>query len=206
MIDVCPEHGPVGIAGYCPHCGRVLHLNIERELDELESLRRRLPEEERRIITPDEFRRGLVADPIDLRLIQYLDAHPHEVLKLTPRRFEELVARLLHQFGYRVRLGPGSKDRGVDVVAERDTDFGPELVLVQCKRYAFENRVGEPFVKQLYADVTKEEATRGLVVTTSAFTSDALKYIEAIRYRVSGADFKMLKEWFTRVRRGMSNL
>jgi restriction endonuclease Mrr len=124
---------------------------------------------------------------------------------LSPRQFEELVARLLEQFGYKVRLGPGSKDHGVDVAAYRESELGPELVLVQCKRYDFENKVGEPVVKQLYADVTTTGASRGLLVTTSAFTSDALRYIEQIRYRVIGADFETLRQWFNRVRQFVSD-
>jgi restriction endonuclease Mrr len=50
------------------------------------------------------------------------------------------------------------------------------LVLVQCKRFSPRKKVGEPTVKQLCTVVDDEKATRGLIVTTSTFTSVALKH------------------------------
>jgi len=49
----------------------------------------------------------------------------------------------------------------VDIVADRDTPVGPEIVLVQCKRNAPQNKVGEPAVKQLAMEVDDQRATAG---------------------------------------------
>jgi restriction system protein len=82
------------------------------------------------------------------------------------------------------------------------TPIGPELVIVQCKRYAPDKKVGEPTVKQLCAvvDVDDQKATRGLIVTTSTFTSVALKYIDWKKHKVSGADHVKLQEWMRIIR------
>lgn len=189
-----------GMCGWCEHMSnkedRVEVVDDEKEWNP----EKQLPQEDKLILTPEEFRNPelrLVTDP---RLIAYIDLHPDEIYSLTPRQFEELIAELLSKMGYKVRLGPGSKDGGVDVFAERDLDFGPELTLVQCKRNSPEHKVGEPIIKQLHADVNDRKASKGLVVTTSFFTSTALKYIESCKYRLAGADFSYLQKWIAHLR------
>jgi restriction system protein len=158
-----------------------------------------LPVEEQSLISRDEFRSGIV--PVtDRELIELFDGKSRDLYDLTPRQFEEFVAELLRRMGYKARLGPGSKDGGVDVFAERDGDFGPEMTLVQCKRNRVDRRIGEPMVKQLSADVSDRQASRGLLVTTSFFTSTALQYMERFKYRLAGADINQLQLWVEQLR------
>jgi len=152
-----------------------------------------LPEAERRVITPEEFRSGrvVIGDP---ELIRYLAEHPEALRSvLTWRQFEELVAELLKKSKHEVHLSRRGRDGGIDIVAYRAGEFGPELTLVQCKHW--EDMVGEPVVKQLYADVDLRRATHGLLVTTSHFTRDALKRIEEVKYRLAGRDLDALQDW-----------
>ena len=116
---------------------------------------------------------------------------------MTSRQFEELVAELLKKSKHEVHLSRRGRDGGIDIVARRAGEFGPELTLVQCKHW--EDKVGEPIVKQLYADVERREATHGLLVTTSYFTRDALKLIEEIRFRMAGRDYDDLQDWLKKV-------
>src|SRR5262249_16969483 len=104
--------------------------------------------------------------------------------------------------GYAVKLGPRGRDGGIDVFAERDGELGPELTLVQCKRYRDDQKVSEPTVKQLYADLTLRNATKGLLVTTSTFTKPALKLIEDARYRLAAKDLQKLRHWLKFLRKG----
>ena len=106
---------------------------------------------ERRIITPGEFRSGKVQIG-DTELIRYLNTNPEALRSFQPRQFEEFVADLLRRSGHETKLGRKGRDGGIDVIAWREGEFGPEMTLVQCKRYT-EEKVGEPIVKQLYADV-----------------------------------------------------
>lgn len=189
-----------GMCGWCEHMSsKEERVEVVRDEEDW-SPEKLLPEDERLILTAAEFRNPelrLVTDP---RLIAYIDSHPEELYSLTPRQFEEFIAELLCKMGYKVRLGPGSRDGGVDVFAERDQDFGPELILVQCKRHSPGHKVGEPIIKQLHADVNDRKASKGLVVTSSFFTSTALKYIESSKYRLGGADFDKLQAWIARLR------
>jgi restriction system protein len=158
-----------------------------------------LPVEERRIITPQEFRSAPAIIQVDARLLRLLDQQPGRLLSLDWRQFERLVATLLEGFGYRTRLSPVGRDGGVDIVADRMTDIGPELVLVQCKRFSASKKVSEPIVKQFCMEIGDRGATRGLIATTSTFTSVALKYIELKKHRVSGADRGKLEQWIQEV-------
>jgi len=151
--------------------------------------------EERRIITPAEFRQSPPVIVVDARLLRHLDEQPAQILSLKWREFEKLVCTLLEGFGYRTIHSKQGPDGGVDIRAERDTEIGPELVLVQCKRNAPHRKVGAPVVKQLCTDVTDRGATRGLITTTSHFTRVALQHIELKRHRISGADGQKLREW-----------
>lgn len=188
------EYGESGLCGWCAH----MEARSREDDRRFESSADYAPGEpsDRRIITPEEFRRFGLDVPNDPRVIRYLDEHFDEVFALSPRQFEELIAELLKGFGYKVNLGPRGRDGGVDVYAERDLDCGPELVLVQCKHYRPDHKVGEPVVKQLYADVVNRRATRGMAVTTSSFTRTALDYIERLKYQMSGVDHSKLREWF----------
>jgi restriction system protein len=189
-----------GMCGWCEHMSnKEERIEVVRDEEDW-SPEKRLRQEEKLILTAADFRNPelrLITDP---RLIAYIDSHPEELYSLTPRQFEEFIAELLSKMGYKVRLGPGSKDGGVDVFAERDQDFGPELTLVQCKRHNRDHKVGEPIIKQLHADVNDRRASKGLVVTSSFFTSTALKYIESSKYRLGGADFDKLQAWIARLR------
>jgi len=154
-----------------------------------------LPVEEHRIILPHEFRSSPTMVIVDPRVLRAFDEQPERMLRLSPWQFQQFVAQVLEELEYHAVLGPRGRDGGVDIFAERDTPMGSELVLVQCKRNAAHNKVSEPVVKQFAVEVTDRKATRGLIVTTSTFTSVALKYIEQKRHTLSGADYKKLQEW-----------
>jgi len=96
------------------------------------------------------------------------------LLALTPRGFEEEIARLLRALGYRdVRRVGGPGDLGADLLCR---DRRGRLVVVQCKRYAPGRRVGSADVQSFIGMVTvHHRAERGLFVTTAAFTQPAIE-------------------------------
>ena len=52
-------------------------------------------------------------------LIAYLATNPDALHTLDPRKFEEIVADLWHQFGYKVQLTPRTRDGGKDTTQLR---------------------------------------------------------------------------------------
>lgn len=125
---------------------------------------------------------------------------PSSVYGLSPRQFEELVAELLHQQGYEVALTPPSRDGGFDMYAARKDGLGEFMYLVECKRYSQERPVGVDIVRALYGVVEKQEASAGVLVTTSRFTKGAAEFQRSVRHRLSLRDYLDLQEWLAATR------
>ncbi len=78
-----------------------------------------------------------------------------QLLDLSPSEFEQRVALLLEDLGWRqVTVRGGSGDRGVDITAERD---GLRFI-IQCKRYT--KPVGPSYVRDLVGALQIQQAGR----------------------------------------------
>lgn len=92
-----------------------------------------------------------------------------------PEFFEQLVLDLLHAMGYGTsrsdlqRVG-GSGDGGIDGIISLDR-LGLEKVYVQAKRW--KNTVGSPEIQGFMGALQLQGASKGVFITTSAFTRDA---------------------------------
>jgi hypothetical protein len=64
-----------------------------------------------------------------------------------------------------------TSDEGIDGLARHPRG----LIVVQCKRYARENKVGRPAIQGFKGAMADHEAWRGYFVTTSAFTQEAIE-------------------------------
>jgi restriction system protein len=92
--------------------------------------------------------------------------------------FEHLIRELFEKefagHGAEVKITQASRDRGVDAIAfDPDPIHGGKYV-IQAKRYT--NTVDVSAVRDLCAVVTKEGASRGILVTTSNYGSDAYAF------------------------------
>lgn len=128
-------------------------------------------------------------------LLRDLGRQPELVHSIDPRKFEELVAELLNRSGLIARITPATRDGGRDILAFHETAVGSHLYLVECKRYRPDRPVAVSLVRQLYGVVTQERATAGLLVTTSHFTTDALRFRETIRNQLTLKDYHQLAAW-----------
>jgi len=72
-----------------------------------------------------------------------------------------------------------------DVVASLRAGSGPAMLLAL-----------------LHFQVIKQDATRGLLVTDSRFTRNALQEIQASKYRMEGADGERIRQWLEALRTG----
>jgi superfamily II DNA or RNA helicase len=92
--------------------------------------------------------------------------------------FEKFVARVYDKHGYGTRLTPASHDGGIDIEASRTTNAsGRELLAIQCKCFTTSNNVGRPDCQKLVGVVANSRSyTKGIIVTTSDFTPEAIEY------------------------------
>ena len=137
---------------------------------------------------------------VDAELLVLVRQNPERIYTLTPRRFEELVASIFRNQGFEVELTPASKDGGYDIIAvQRSEMTGMNRYLVECKRYAPRNPVGIGIVNALFGVVCSERATKGVVVTSSYFTSGAQKFQCLNTNRLQLSDYCQLIEWIKRL-------
>jgi hypothetical protein len=133
-------------------------------------------------------------------VIRQLAQSPLDLTTIDPHEFEELVAELLRREGYAdVALTSRSHDGGRDLLVATNTALGQHLYFVECKRYQQENPVGVGLVRSLYGVVEAERATAALLVTTSYFTRDAVRFKEQVPHRLALTDYKQLVNWLRRL-------
>lgn len=105
-----------------------------------------------------------------------------ELARVSPKFFETIVLDVLHKMGYGAnrsdlqRVG-GSGDGGIDGVISLDR-LGLEKVYVQAKRW--QSSVGRPDVQGFYGALAGQRATKGVFITTSTFTTQALDFARSV--------------------------
>lgn len=91
---------------------------------------------------------------------------------MDPKEFEYVVADMLRTMGYRdVRVIGGSGDLAVDITAKH----GKDKVVIQCKRYTGKKVTSPELQMFIGMMLTEYKATKGIYVTTSSFTQDAVE-------------------------------
>jgi restriction system protein len=113
------------------------------------------------------------------------DGLASEILQLvkscSPSFFERLVVELLLAMGYGgTRVGAGraigqSGDGGIDGIIDEDR-LGLDSIYIQAKRW--EGVVGRPEVQKFVGALSGQRATKGVFITTSDFTREALDFVK----------------------------
>ncbi len=103
--------------------------------------------------------------------------------QIEPERFEGLVLRLLHAMGYGgsmrdVEGVPRGPDGGIDGTIKEDK-LGLDIIYVQAKRW--ENSVGREKVQAFQGALAGVGARKGVFLTTSTFTQQAITYASQLR-------------------------
>lgn len=128
-------------------------------------------------------------------LIEKLKRQPTDLFKITARQFEEVIADLLTDMGMNVELTPQTRDGGKDILVYMDTELGKVLCLVETKQHRQSRPVGVQLVRSLYGSVKDSDATNGMLVTTSRFTSDAKTFQRRHQYTLSLKDYSDVLTW-----------
>jgi restriction system protein len=101
---------------------------------------------------------------------------------VSPTYFETIVLDLLHRMGYGANRndlqrvgGPG--DGGIDGIISLDR-LGFEKVYVQAKRW--QANVGSPDLQAFYGALAAQRARKGVFITTSSFTGQAVAFAQSV--------------------------
>jgi restriction system protein len=100
----------------------------------------------------------------------------------SPPFFERVVVQLLMAMGYGGVAGHGlvtgkSGDAGIDGVIKQDK-LGLDIVCIQAKRW--DGSVGRPVIQGFVGSMDYVRAKKGVMITTSNFTKDAIDYVDRI--------------------------
>jgi restriction system protein len=99
-------------------------------------------------------------------------------MELSGQQFEQLITKLLAQMGFQTELTKVSGDGGIDIIALLNKPIVGGRYLFQCKRFAPDNLVGAPTIRDFYGAVTADRAVKGIFITTSDFTAQAREFAE----------------------------
>lgn len=120
------------------------------------------------------------------------------ILQNSPSFFEHVIVDLLVAMGYggshlnaATQLG-GTGDGGVDGVINEDR-LGLDRVYVQAKRFK-EGTVGRPDVQAFVGSLVGLGATKGVFVTTSTFSQQAVEFAKHLSQRVILIDGQRLAD------------
>jgi restriction system protein len=109
------------------------------------------------------------------------------VLSCSPTFFEQLVVDLLVKMGYGgsrrdagERIGQ-SGDGGIDGIIKEDR-LGLDAIFIQAKRW--QGSVGRPEIQKFVGALLGKRARKGVFITTSWYTPDALEYVSQIDTKV----------------------
>lgn len=133
--------------------------------------------------TPDEVLQNAYATLNNDLVAEVLD----RICKITPDFFEQVVVELLVSMGYGgSRQDAGEKlgksgDGGVDGVIKED-QLGLDAIYVQAKRW--QSVVGRPEIQKFVGALQGQKARKGVFMTTSWFSAEAIDYVAKIESKV----------------------
>lgn len=117
------------------------------------------------------------------------------ILACSPTFFERLVVELLVKMGYGgsrrdagERIGQ-SGDGGIDGIIKEDR-LGLDTIYIQAKRW--QGSVGRPEIQKFVGALQGQRAKKGVFITTSSYTADAIDYVSRIDTKVVLIDGQLL--------------
>ena len=104
-----------------------------------------------------------------------------KIRNVTPAFFEKLVVDLVVKMGYGGSVKDAGKaigktgDEGIDGTIKEDK-LGLDVIYIQAKRWKDGNVVGRPELHKFVGALAGQGAKKGIFITASTFTKEALEY------------------------------
>jgi restriction system protein len=137
-------------------------------------------------------------------LVQQLLA---QIKNSSSKFFEKLVVELLVKMGYggsirdAAKVVGGTGDEGIDGVIKEDR-LGLDTIYVQAKKW--QGTIGRPKLMEFVGALKGQKANKGVFITTSKFSNDALDYVSKIDSKVVLIDGEQLAEFMIDFHIGVS--
>ena len=165
------SHGIRTVKNLCPMCNEIADEKRQEKVRLAEIARKeegkrkteeanRMAEEEKRKAEEEWRRRILLQQEVYLRN------------QLNWREFEDAIAELFRQLGYKVQQTPYSNDYGRDAIMFKDG----KKYLLECKQYGVDKSIGRPQLQKFYGAMVEDKAVKGFFVNTGLFASTTYEY------------------------------
>ena len=100
---------------------------------------------------------------------------------MTPQEYEQYVASLYQEKGYKTEVAPLSGDYGIDVIASK----GDEKIAIQAKMYGHTSRkVNKTTIMQLYGSMAYQHCTKAVLATDGELLEDAIKVAQELNIEI----------------------
>lgn len=110
-------------------------------------------------------------------------------------QFEDFVSVLVDKMGLKTEKTKKSHDGGIDIWAYNDHILTGGRYVIQCKRWT--PTIPVEVVRDLYGTVAREQADKGILITTCKISGDCYKFVEEAPNKVpiiliSGSELRTL--------------
>ncbi len=128
--------------------------------------------------------------------------------KCDPNLFEKIVIEVLVKMGYGGSLRDAGKaigksgDEGIDGIIKEDR-LGLDIIYVQAKRWG--NTVGRPEIQKFAGALQGQRAKKGIFITTSNFSKDAIDFASKIDSKIILIDGEQLADYMIDFNVGVNN-
>ena len=135
----------------------------------------------------------------------------NKVITLSPAFFERLVVELLVKMGYGGSIKDAGRaigksgDEGIDGTIKEDK-LGLDIIYIQAKRWQPGNTVGRPELQKFVGALAGQGAKKGIFITTSSFTKDALDYAPRNETKIVLIDGQQLAQFMIDYNLGVTSL
>jgi len=202
LLDTNPEKIDISVLEQYPEFIEFKNRKKEKSGDEPQV---NIPIEQASTLTPE--------DALASAYKQLRAALETEVLasvkEASPSFFERLVVDLLVKMGYggsRQDAGKAlgkSSDGGIDGIINEDR-LGLDVIYIQAKRW--EGSVGRPEIQKFAGALQGQRARKGVFITTSFFTKEAIEYASLIESKIILIDGKHLSRLMAEYNIGVSTV
>jgi restriction system protein len=153
--------------------------------------------------------RELIDNAFELINKDLADEILDSIFRCSPKFFENLVVDLMISMGYggsNEEAGKAigrSSDGGIDGVINEDK-LGLDTIYLQAKRWT--NTVGAPQIRDFVGSLVGKQSNKGVFITTSKFSGEAVTYANSVQHKVILIDGKRLTELMIEYGIGVSEL
>lgn len=110
------------------------------------------------------------------RIIKDIYKDNNQLYYIHHREFEEMITELLLHRNINAALTKQTRDGGKDIICIQNWEGFDFKLLVECKRYAPNRKIGVNFIREFSDVIRTSQANKGIIFTTSYFSPDAEKY------------------------------